>query len=125
MLTFYLHDSVIVLSSSDQTAIQAEYRYRILKNSNRLYDSKDTQEQLENNCVAYINEKSIISKDIEVNVIKSGNNFKVVTNGNAKLTGLVSRLAGISTETVIKESNPPDYIRRVNALKQITADLQV
>ena len=38
---------------------------------------------------------------------------------NSRLTGAVSMAADISLVTNIKENSPPDYIRRVNALKKL------
>lgn len=64
-------------------------------------------------------EKSIITKDINISIQKTSSDLTVKAQSNSRLTGAVSMAADISLVTNIKENSPPDYIRRVNALKKL------
>ncbi len=118
VITFYLHDDVIAICALNQAGIKAEQDYRKLKNLNDFYD-KNTNVRLETLCEDYIKQGSIMAKNTHVNIQQINNTFRLSTLGNFRLFGLISKNVNILSCATIKESNPPDYIRRVNALKEM------
>lgn len=118
VVTFYLHDDVVAMCALNQAGIKAEQEYRQLKNTNRLYD-ENTKVRLEGLCQAYIKQGSIMAKDTYVNIQQTGNTFRLNSLGSFRLFGLISENVNVLSSATIKESNPPDYIRRVNALKEL------
>ncbi len=121
VITFYLHDDVIAITALNQAGIKAEQEYRQLKNTNKLYD-KNTKARLERLCEDYIKQGSIMVKNTHVDIQQTNNTFKLNSLGNFRLFGLISENVNILSSATIKENNPPDYIRRINALKEMKSN---
>lgn len=106
-LCFFIHDSVILKNSALKLAVRAE-----------AVDNDRQVEELKQSGINYITQKTILTKNVLVNIKNNKNNISVECTGNfISSSRLFSQYKNISKHAEVYKSNPDDFIRFTNALK--------
>jgi hypothetical protein len=110
-LLFYLHDTVIIKNATFQTAMRLEQQVGEVSETERSKMQENTKD--------YIKEKTIFATDISV-VLKEENKESYCV-GKATFTtiGLLLDANRIEKCVSVKDNNPPDFIRLVNATEKL------
>ena len=111
-LVLYLHDGIIVENGLYQGAIKAE-RLQYDKHSEQDHDI------LLNDIAEYIDEKTILIRDIKV-VSNMNRDGDTVMECRADVCGMYyfSQVNVMNKDVKVAGNYPPDFIRKINALRK-------
>jgi len=108
-LCFYIHDAVILKNSALKLAIRAE----------RCEEDWERAE-LRQEGIDYIKEKTICTQNTNVVIENNKGNIKVTCTGYFSSSLKWMNLAGLLNQSAtVNKSNPDDFIRMINAVKDV------